>query len=57
MQGGFKQTNLGPEFQRELDKFKREVEGIQQRIDEKKRERTRVEYQIRTEKEIILKGN
>jgi len=57
MQGGFRQVNLGSGFQRELEKFKREVEGIQQMIDEKKRERTRVEYQIRTEKEIILKGN
>lgn len=57
MQGGFKQTNLGPEFQRELEKFKREIEGIQQRIDEKKREKTRIEYQIKTEREIILKGN
>ena len=57
MQGGFKKTNLGPEFQRELEKFKREIEGIQQRIDEKKRERNRVEYQIKTEREIISKGS
>lgn len=57
MRGGFKQTNLGPEFQRELEKFKSEIERIQQRIDEKKRERARVEYQIKTEREIISKGN
>lgn len=57
MQGGFKQVKLGAEFQRELEKFKREAENIQQRIDEKKREKARVEYQIKSEKEIILKTN
>ncbi|PIQ92964.1 MAG: hypothetical protein COV69_00290 [Parcubacteria group bacterium CG11_big_fil_rev_8_21_14_0_20_39_14] len=55
MTNGYKYTKLPAEFQKELERFSGEVREIQRQIEEKKREKKRLEDKIGEEKTIVFR--